>query len=123
MCFRRHHGHATVNHLGEVEAERGHRIQYETPPGRAEAGSHALGSSPVTGKYIFIFRFVNPYNAKIFVYKQWRPTFFFLFEIIINMINDLVSTFRFICIPMLSAGYVSTMSMAIIVFSLPFNYY
>ena len=41
---------------------------------------------------------VNPYNADIFVYKPWQPKFFFQFEIILNF---LVSSFRFIWIPML----------------------
>ena len=37
-------------------------------------------------------------NAEIFLYKPWKPKGFFQFEIIINI---LVSSFRFIWIPML----------------------
>ena len=51
-------------------------------------------------EYTFIFQLshFNPYNAEIFLYKLWRPKDFFQFEIIINV---LVSSFRFIWIPML----------------------
>ena len=41
-------------------------------------------------------RWVNPDNSEIFVYKPWRAKVFFQLEIIVNMINALVSSFRFI---------------------------
>ena len=40
----------------------------------------------------------NLYNAELFLYKQWRLKSTFEFEIIINV---LVSSFRFICVPMI----------------------
>ena len=47
---------------------------------------------------------INPYSAKVFLFKPWRLKGFFHFEIIIN---GLVSCFRFIRILRLS-GYGST---------------
>ena len=44
----------------------------------------------------------NPYNAKICLYHPWRPKGFDHFEIIINV---LVSSFRFIWIPMFWVCY------------------
>ena len=41
---------------------------------------------------------ISPYNAEILFHKPWRTKSFFKFEIIINV---LVSSFRFIWIPML----------------------
>ena len=41
---------------------------------------------------------VSPYNARLCVFKPWRRKLFFQFEI---SINDLVSSFRSIWIPML----------------------
>ena len=48
-----------------------------------------VGFSKLT-KHHHIF---NPYNAEIFLYKQWRPKGFFQFEFIISV---LVSSFRFL---------------------------
>ena len=36
---------------------------------------------------------INPHNAELFLYKQWRPRFFFQFEVIINV---LVSSFQYV---------------------------
>ena len=42
--------------------------------------------------------YINPWNAKIYLYKSWKPKGCVQFKIIINV---LVSSFRFIWIPML----------------------
>ena len=47
---------------------------------------------------VFLKYTLNSYKAGIFLYKQWKLKGFFQFEIIIN---DLVSSFRFIGIPVL----------------------
>ena len=44
------------------------------------------------------YTYFNTYSSEIFLYKPWRPKDFIQFEIVINV---LVSSFRFIWIPML----------------------
>ena len=56
-------------------------------------------TSSVSNSNILVHCRLNPWSAKIFLYKPWGPkVFFFQLEIIINI---LVSSFCFISIPML----------------------
>ena len=40
---------------------------------------------------------INPYTAKICLYKPWKPKGFFQFEIIINILVSPSSSFECIC--------------------------
>ena len=58
---------------------------------------------------------LNPSNTEIFLYKPWRPKGFLT---IISVLIIIVSSFRFICIPMLcSYGYTAIINMLFINYS------